>query len=143
MEPFGHGREERTTWGGRLCLSLALVLACVSTVRAEDPVSFSKDIAPLLKSHCAACHLTGEEPGLMALHPKAAYKFLVGVPSTESKLLRVKPGSAQDSYMVHKLEGTQLKVGGLGMRMPMEGAPLTPDEIGMIRRWIDAGALDN
>jgi hypothetical protein len=122
---------------------LLLGLAGAATVRADEPVSFAKDIAPLLKSHCAPCHLTGEEPGQMALHPKGAYKSLVGAQSTESRLLRVKPGSASDSYMIHKLEGTHLEVGGAGMRMPMEGAPLTPDEIGMIRRWIDAGALDN
>lgn len=122
---------------------MLLVLACAVTARADESVSFSKEIAPLLKSHCAPCHLTGEEPGQMALHPKASYKSLVGAQSTESKLLRIRPGSAQDSYMIHKLEGTHLGVGGVGMRMPMEGAPLTADEIAMIRRWIDAGALDN
>jgi hypothetical protein len=124
-------------------LALGVGLMAAYGVSAEEPVSFSKDIAPLLKDHCAPCHLTGDEAGNMALHPKAAYKTLVGTPSIESKLLRVKPGSSKESYLVHKIEGTQLDVGGAGVRMPMEGAYLTDEEIAMIRRWIDAGAPEN
>ena len=122
-----------------ICVGLCASYAAA----ADEPVSFSKDIAPLLKDHCAPCHLTGDEAGNMALHPKAAYKTLVGAPSIESKLQRVKPSSSQESYLVHKIEGTQLEVGGTGLRMPMEGAYLTDEQIKMIRRWIDAGALDN
>jgi hypothetical protein len=125
----------------RLWIYVSLLVSCAAA--AEEPVSFSKDIAPLLKEHCAPCHLTGDEAGNMALHPKAAYKTLVGTPSIESKLLRVKPGSSGESYLVHKIEGSQLEAGGAGVRMPMEGAYLTDEQIAMIRRWIDAGAAEN
>jgi hypothetical protein len=30
-------------------------------------VSFERDIAPILEKRCAVCHLTGDEPGGMAL----------------------------------------------------------------------------
>jgi hypothetical protein len=127
----------------RLLRLLPAALLGAHAVHAQEPVSFSKHVAPLLKDHCAPCHLTGDEAGGMALHPKAAYRTLVNTPSMESKLLRVKPGSSKESYMVHKIEGTHLEVGGAGMRMPMEGAFLTAEQVAMIRQWIDAGAPEN
>jgi len=108
-----------------------------------DAVSFQRDIAPLLKSHCAPCHLTGDEGGKMALHPAAAYQTLVGVKSIESPLLRVKPGDPDKSYIVRKVEGTHLEAGGMGLRMPMDGSYLQPEEIKLIRDWIRAGAPKN
>lgn len=120
-----------------------MLLAMLITARASDPVSFQRDIAPLLKARCAACHLTGEEPGNMAFHPAAAYQNLVRVPSIGSPLLRVKPGAPEDSYIIRKLEGTQLQVGGQGTQMPLDGGPLDPADIARIRNWISAGAPDN
>ncbi len=120
-----------------------LLLAVVSASRAAEPVSFKSDIVPLLKTRCAVCHLTGEEAGNMALHPRAAYATLVGVPSVESPLLRIEPKSPDESYLVRKLEGTQIAAGGKGARMPLEGGPLSAEEIARIRNWISAGALDN
>jgi hypothetical protein len=115
----------------------------VTTAQANDAVGFQRDIAPLLKSRCAACHLTGQEPGNMALYPAAAYQSLVGVKSVESPLLRVKPGAPDESYIVRKLEGTHLEAGGVGLRMPAEGEPLPEADIQRIREWIKGGALKN
>jgi hypothetical protein len=110
----------------------------------SDPsVEFKRDIVPLLKVRCAVCHLTGDEAFGMALHPGAAYKSLVNVPSAESPLLRVKPGKPDESYLVHKLEGTQSAVGGKGLQMPIDSGPLSRQEIEMIRAWIAAGARDD
>jgi len=125
-----------------LFLGGGLVYAALTT-QASESVSFKRDITPLLKVRCAVCHLIGEEPGNMALHPAAAYKTLVGVKSVESPLLRVKPGAADESYMIRKLEGTHIEAGGKGVRMPMDGDPLTDAQIHMIRAWINAGAPDN
>lgn len=127
-------------------MALGLVLGLVLRAAfAEDAVkvSFQRDIAPLLKDHCAPCHLTGEEGGHMSLYPAAAYKTLVGVPSTESPLPRVKPGEPDQSYVVRKLEGTHIEAGGSGMRMPLEGGPLEAAEIKLIRSWISEGAQQN
>ena len=50
--------------------------------------------------------------------------------------LRVNPGDADASYIVHKLEGTAT----VGEQMPLDGDPLDPATIAAIRAWIDAGA---
>lgn len=109
----------------------------------ERSVSFSRDLVPILTSQCATCHLAGIEAGKMALVPKKAYANLVNAPSVESKWLRVKPGVASESYIMMKLDGTQLDNDGTGARMPFGGAQLSPETRELFRRWIDAGARDN
>ncbi|RME63487.1 MAG: hypothetical protein D6782_10155 [Alphaproteobacteria bacterium] len=111
---------------------------------AEEPApSFARDIVPLLKQRCASCHLTGDEPGGMALNPKAAYRSLVGAASQQSPLVRVAPGRVQDSYLMAKLTNRQAEAGGYGDPMPLDGWPLADADIEMVRRWIAAGAPDN
>lgn len=88
--------------------------------------------------------MTGEEmPGGLLLHPSAAYKSIVNVQSRESKLMRVSPGSPQNSYLIHKLEGTHLDAGGAGVQMPFGLEPLVLDLRVKIRRWIEQGAKNN
>ncbi len=107
-------------------------------------VSFERDIAPLLATKCATCHLTGQESGRLALHPDAAYASLVNVDATEAKgLKRVLPFRPAKSYMMMKLEGSHLDHGGIGTRMPQGGEPLPAEELGLIRRWIQQGAQKN
>jgi hypothetical protein len=55
-------------------------------------------------------------------------------------LMRVEPGSPDDSYLWHKLSGTQATVGGSGSNMPKVGS-LTADEKSWIEQWILDGAL--
>lgn len=121
-------------------LALAVLLA---TPAAAKPVSFATDIAPTLKIRCAVCHLTGQEAGNLALHPKAAYASLFKRKSGESSWLLVDPKKPDTSYMVMKLEGTHLKKGGKGARMPFAAPPLDAAIIAMIRRWISEGATNN
>ncbi len=122
---------------------VAAALAAATHARADAAPSFQRDVVPLLKFRCAACHLTGEEAGGMALHPRAAYATLVGVKSAESPLLRIKPGAPDESYLVHKIQGTQAGAGGGGLRMPADGEPLAAAEIAMIRAWVAAGAQND
>lgn len=91
---------------------------------------------------CSACH-TGPSaanlPSGMDLSSAAAsFANLVSVASLEQPLiLRVAPGDADNSYLVHKLEGTAT----VGARMPQGGPFLDQPTIDAIRAWIDQGAL--
>lgn len=130
-------RHVRRRW----CAGLFIVgFAC--TVYAAD-VSFKNAIVPVFDHYCVACHLTGEEPGNLALNSSDAYANLVGRPSVESALERVKAGSPDDSYLVRKIEGTQTDMGGKGARMPLGIAALDAATIARIRAWIVAGAPNN
>ena len=124
-------------------VAVAVGLVASSAAGAAPPVSFSKDIAPVLKTRCASCHLTGKEAGNIALHPAAAYANLVKVKSTGAALARVAPGAPDKSYLMLKLDGTHLAAGGKGVRMPMAAAPLDAATLDRFRAWIKAGAPNN
>lgn len=103
-------------------------------------------IAPTLYLSCAitACHIgpfISEDLDLST--PELVFAQSVGVPSRQSPLLRVVPGRPSQSYVWHKLLGTQSTVGGSGDRMP-QGRPLmSQDDMDAIRAWILEGARDN
>jgi len=105
--------------------------------------SFAEAVNPIFVSRgCTAGNCHGGGAGNMTLGATAStsYTSLVGVPAfAEPTLLRVKPGDAQASYLVIKLEGRQSS----GARMPLGGAPLSAAEIKVIRDWIDLGAPNN
>lgn len=88
---------------------------------------------------CTECHIPGG-PGPMPLTSEdVSFQNLVGVQSIEiSGLLRVEPGDAEDSYLVHKIEGRGTISGN---RMPPPPrAMLTAEQIDAIIEWIDMGA---
>jgi hypothetical protein len=69
-----------------------------------------------------------------------AYDNLVGVPSAGvPDLTRVVAGDSESSYLINKLEGTHLDIGGVGAQMPL-GGMLSQEQIDEIRAWIDEGA---
>ena len=54
---------------------------------------------------------------------------------------RVTAGNANQSYLFHKVQGTQGSAGGFGSRMPANGPPfLTAQQIADIQTWINTGA---
>ncbi|MBV2132492.1 hypothetical protein KRX52_06700 [Pseudomonas sp. MAP12] len=128
--------------GRGLLALLALGLPCASLHAAEE-VSFSKAVAPIFRVQCATCHMNGDEPGGMKLYPSAAYQSLVGVASAGSPLQRVAPGAPEQSYLLHKLQGTHLNVGGAGVQMPFGQPPLAEDSLQLIRLWVEQGAKNN
>jgi hypothetical protein len=112
----------------------------------EEGVTLSGDVQPIFTANCAFsdCH-AGSNPVLgQNLSTGQAYGSIVGVTSQEVPTLkRVLPFFPDSSYLVHKIQGTQSSVGGLGGRMPLGGAALTDEEIATIRAWITAGAPNN
>ncbi|NNG15282.1 MAG: hypothetical protein HKM89_02295 [Gemmatimonadales bacterium] len=144
-----------------LAASLLAVAACVGegtgldangeplgTVPPPGPpatATLSGDVQPIFTANCAlsGCH-AGANPTLgLNLSSGLAFQNIVDVPSIESPLLRVRPLRPDSSYLVHKVQGTQLSVGGSGGRMPPIGGDLTQAEIDLIRAWITDGAEDN
>ncbi len=120
----------------------AFVLWCgaLGTAAQAGDVQFARDVVPIFKTSCVMCHLPGNGPAGLALHPKGGYANLVGVASTQSPLLRVAPGKPDDSYLYRKLVGTHAGGGGSGERMPFGDAQLAAEQIEVIRRWIADGA---
>lgn len=109
------------------------------TVKA-DP-SFAADIYEIFtRRGCTAslCH-GGGQGGLTMTSASDTYDQLVGVASPSSGEVRVVPGSAAESYLVKKLEGTA----SVGDRMPLGGSPLDDTDLQNIKNWINEGAENN
>ena len=89
---------------------------------------------------CSGCHSGGGAPQGLRLDSEAnTFNDLVNVASNERpEILRVDPGSPDDSYLIHKVTGASGIVGG---QMPLGQTPLTSDQINMMRDWIENGAL--
>lgn len=102
--------------------------------------SYAMTVQPLFDSACN-CHQS--TPFLMApfsLKPEDAYRNLVNVPASQLMTMAfVKPGVLNESYLWHKVNGTQLVVGGSGKIMPST-IPLDAAQLATIERWIAGGA---
>ena len=98
------------------------------------------DVQPIFTSACISCHDAGHFTGL-DLSDGVAYSTTVGVASLQlPQMNRVQETNVGQSYLYHKINGTQGNVGGAGVQMPIGGA-LNANEIGLIEDWIIDGAL--
>ena len=88
------------------------------------------------------CHLPGAEQGGLGLYPDA-WDHMVEIPSKQSPLLLIDPGSPDTSYLYIKLIESGESVGGSGLLMPIQQPPLDKDQIKTIRLWIEQGAQQN
>ena len=69
-----------------------------------------------------------------------SFSNLVNRQSIQVALDLVEPNDAENSYLVHKLDG---RAGIVGDRMPPAGPYLSQANIDVIKQWINAGAQNN
>ena len=92
---------------------------------------FEKHIRPLLVSKCLKCH-SGESPkGGLSLEYQRDWA------SGGSRGRAIKPGQPEQSLLIQVVTGRHPE-----LKMPAEGAPLTPLEIGRLTEWVRLGAFD-
>jgi len=96
---------------------------------AQKGVTFAKDIKPIFEKSCFKCHGEEKQKGDLRLDTIEAVKK-----GSEHGPVIVAGNSAK-SGLVHSVAG--LIEDGL---MPPKGDPLTKEQIGLIRAWIDQGA---
>lgn len=98
------------------------------------------EIEPVIADNCVTgCHEPGGTDSSLDLSEQAYYA-LYQVASDQSTLYLVDPGSREESYLWHKLRGSQGSVGGGGSRMPRGADPLPDAFIDDVGDWIDQGA---
>ncbi len=118
-----------TSRGAALALPAALSLALAAAAAEPPPApEFERDIAPILREHCASCHGADKQENLLRLDSRSeALKGGMSGPV-------IVPGRSGESLLVQHLTG-QAKP-----RMPHEKPPLAPELIATLAAWIDAGA---
>ncbi|MGD2137610.1 MAG: hypothetical protein PVF08_05080 [Gammaproteobacteria bacterium] len=124
------------------CLSLLLVSVLAAgcgapPVSEGEPVSFSRDVYPILQSNCQNCHHPPDGEG----YRRSGLNL-----RTYKDLMRgtrygpvVVPGDSRHSILIMLVEGRADQ----SIRMPHGKAPLGTFEIEVLRQWIAQGARNN
>jgi len=109
---------------------MCLVLACASQpARSQSPVDFSRDIQPILAARCYECHGPDTRKGGLRLDLRSD-----ALQGGDDGAVLV-PGKAAESLLFKKVTAADP-----AKRMPFKGEPLTPQQIDLLKRWLDAGA---
>ena len=125
-------RAERQTLA-RLMLLAFVGLMHPTLGKADPPVSFARQIQPILADKCFACHgpdPTTRKAKLRLDRQEDALAERRGSPA-------VTPGNLSRSEVFQRISSADAD-----QRMPPAnfGKKLTPREIGLIRQWIEQGA---
>lgn len=108
----------------------ASLFADLSPLAAQDPVSFRRDIAPLLISNCQACHGPKKAEG--------AYR----VDSYERAL--AEGDSASPGFKAMDIDSSEafrrMASDDKDERMPKDADALPAEQLALFKRWIDEGA---
>ncbi|MXY98775.1 MAG: hypothetical protein F4Z29_13825 [Gemmatimonadetes bacterium] len=89
---------------------------------------------------CVSHHGLDDAAAGLNLAEGHSFKNLVNVRSTQVMLDLVRPGDAENSYLIHKLEGRE---GIEGRQMPLGASPLSAADIAVIKVWINSGAEED
>src|SRR5262245_34521312 len=103
-----------------------------ATVSAAEKVDYLRQVKPILCRRCYACHgALRQRSGLRLDTADSMQRGGDGGPAVE-------PGQSGESRLIDAVTGTN----GL-RRMPpeAEGEPLKPEEIAILKAWIDEGAV--
>ncbi len=99
----------------------------------KGPVSYYKQIRPILQANCQGCHQPAKAKGGYIM---TEFEKLVG--KADSGELAVVPRSPDKSLLVKQITPMNGEV-----EMPKGKAPLLEPEITLIRKWIAEGATDD
>ncbi len=115
----------------RLSIWLGLAgLALNAQTFADAPVSYFKDVEPILTRSCQGCHNPTKADAELDLTTYAA--FAKGGKTDKS----FEPGHPENSLLMDMISGENPP-------MPKKADPLPPAEVELIKRWILEGAKDD
>jgi hypothetical protein len=113
-----------------LLFALAATAAAHSARAADAPVSFKRDVAPILVKQCQGCHNAEKSKGQYRLD---TFERLMR--PGKSKSDPIKPGQPKDSHLYGLIATADDDE-----RMPQKADPLPAGQVALIGRWIEQGA---
>ena len=122
-------------FGVASCLLLLASLFSAGVVCAEgkpdrEQVDFARDVFPVLMSRCADCHGPDEQEGQFRIDARTAV-FGGGVSGPG-----IHKGNAEESILYQRIAGI-----GDEDQMPLDDDSLTDEQIALVKKWIDQGAI--
>lgn len=109
---------------------VALTMQSTSAEEAEKPVSYYRQIRPLLQRHCSGCHQPAKSGGNLLLTGHA--EFLKGGENGPGFV----PGKPEESLIVTYISGEKPE-------MPLNAEPLTKEQVALFEKWITQGGVDD
>ncbi len=112
---------------------LRWLIACLLSVSATSAANrgwlYERDIAPILRTHCAGCHNEADREGEFSVETFSSLK------QGGDKGATLKPGDPEGSLLVKLIEGRAKPV------MPPKDEPrVSTAELALLRQWIADGA---
>jgi hypothetical protein len=105
--------------------------------KADKPISFNRDIRPILSDKCFACH----GPDAAVAEGAGGFRLDVRegavVPAQASGKTPIVPGDAESSEVIARIKSTKPT---LVMPPPSTHTTVTDEELRLLERWIDEGA---
>lgn len=129
----------------RFTVMALAVFACSSLLADEErpidpveqklgrPVEFDRDVLPMLRANCVACHNKGKSEGELNL--ESSQSIMKG----GSSGALIVPGKPEESYLYQVASRTEESF------MPpwpneVQAKKLTPEQLGLLKQWIAEGA---
>src|SRR5688572_6888670 len=105
----------------------------IADIKRSDAVDFEREILPILKNNCLACHnQTKAKADLILETPQTILKGGESGPA-------VRPGKSAESLLL-KVAAHQDKPAMPPRENKVAAANLTPEQLGLLKLWIDQGA---
>jgi hypothetical protein len=127
--------SSRIQIAARFLAGFLVVQFCTETLTAKEPLSFNRDIRPILSDHCYQCHGPDENQRLGGVRldlPESALE------PADSGFAAIVPGRPDDSELVRRIlteDPDEM------MPPPDINKKLSSAEKGLLNRWISEGAV--
>ena len=110
-----------------LVVGLWMIISCMDQ---DANIDYNTQIKPILNKHCISCHGGVKQNGGFGLLTREHALAI-----TESEKPAIVPGNAHTSEMIQRLTAEDPEI-----RMPLDADPLSDEDIGILKQWIDEGA---
>jgi hypothetical protein len=119
----------------RSSFGLVMFLLCVQSLRAEDqPISFNRDVRPILSDACFHCHGPDDQQRQVGLRFDQRDSAVAKLESGKTPIV---PGSLTASELVRRVTSKDESV---VMPPPDSGKSISPAQIETLKLWIAEGA---
>ena len=114
------------------CVILIAVLQLLPAMPAlAVNVEFVRDVRPILQKHCYPCHGAEKQKSNLRLDIKSE-----GIKGGETYGPSFVTGNADESPLIRFVRDDDPE-----LRMPLDGKPLTAEEISTLTKWVEQGAI--
>lgn len=97
---------------------------------ASHRIDFTKEIKPILEKSCGQCHGRGKSNGGFRIDDRELFS------KSGDNGASVRVGKSAESYLIELVAAVDPD-----NVMPQKGTKLTPEQVGLLRAWIDQGML--